>query len=192
MKPGITALIKKASKFIVIDKLPVLGSCTLATTYERHTVIIELIRHLIDIREGRIPPKSGVPMPDFLDYLKECERAMFDDMSRIEQPDDYHDGYHLDSVKIPPAVSKTAYGYVYFIQSQTDWRIKIGFSRDIAERMKALAQECKLVGVLHAVTITETGEQGDFKYLRRDREWFFPGPELVTYIQTMEPLPHDS
>lgn len=84
--------------------------------------------------------------------------------------------------KLPPLPDPSTLGYVYFVRLGN--RVKIGYSRNPAERFKEVPLE-------EVLTITP-GSQDDeraahirFAHLRTTGEWFKAEPELLKYAKSL-------
>lgn len=79
-------------------------------------------------------------------------------------------------------------GYVYFIQSLTTGKIKIGFSSAPTSRLHALGLvhgDVTLLGTIQARQRLERELHEWFRPLVDDgSEWHRPGPELLSFIGT--------
>lgn len=75
-------------------------------------------------------------------------------------------------------------GWVYYIE--LDGLIKIGFSTNVANRMRAYAPTAKLLAAEPGTKKVERARHQHFgAYLARGREWFQDVPELRTWITTV-------
>ena len=76
-------------------------------------------------------------------------------------------------------------GYVYFVQRITGGAIKIGFSRDVSERVKqlqtAIEVPIKVLGTIQARPEMETALHEVFAAWRLAGEWFEPDITLVDF-----------
>jgi hypothetical protein len=82
---------------------------------------------------------------------------------------------------------------IYFAQEQEFGAVKIGYSKSVADRIAVLQRtfSCDLI-----LLAEMEGDRGDelalhkrFEHLRIDvrgrckhREWYFPGPDLMTFL----------
>ncbi len=77
----------------------------------------------------------------------------------------------------------TGRSWVYFAQRGDDGPIKIGRTRQLADRMAALRstqpEEMNLIGKLPEVVISEARSHILFRHLRMRGEWFQPAPEIL-------------
>lgn len=80
------------------------------------------------------------------------------------------------------------YGFVYFVQADDQHHlIKIGYSTSIKQRMNTLLCDSpvslRLVGIVVGKKDLEQSLHQRFARSLSHREWFFPTPDLVEYIQ---------
>lgn len=82
---------------------------------------------------------------------------------------------------------------VYFIEAVGLDVVKIGYARDIDERLRKLAPGCpaplRLLGVMPGGPSTEHHLHTALYSLRAHGEWFRRGPELETILATLPPPP---
>lgn len=71
---------------------------------------------------------------------------------------------------------------VYFAQRRQHGLIKIGYSRNVANRLQQMG--AKMLGVVPGDRVTEKELHKRFDHLRARGEWFRPGDDLLTYIRT--------
>lgn len=75
-------------------------------------------------------------------------------------------------------------GWVYYIQ--VDDTIKIGYAKDVTNRMRAYPPSAKLLAVEPGTKKTERDRHSHFNaYLAHGREWFRDAPELREWITTL-------
>jgi T5orf172 domain len=79
-------------------------------------------------------------------------------------------------------------GFVYFIQAGEGWPIKIGWSRDPAERLRTLqrahGQVLTILALLPDAKVAKERElHKQFAAYRLEGEWFQPSVELLAYIR---------
>lgn len=82
---------------------------------------------------------------------------------------------------------------VYFIEAVGLDLVKIGYARDIDERLRKLAPGCpaplRLLGVMPGGPSTEHHLHATLHSLRAHGEWFRRGPDLDAILATLEPPP---
>lgn len=71
---------------------------------------------------------------------------------------------------------------VYFAQRRKRGLIKIGWSRSVTGRLRAM--KAKILGAVPGDRSTEKGLHKRFDHLRVRGEWFKPGDDLLTFIQS--------
>jgi len=78
-------------------------------------------------------------------------------------------------------------GYVYFFQSGERGLVKIGFSADPTERIRALQTgspyEIHFIGAVPARQALEKLFHVRFEHIRHQGEWFRPHPDLMDFIK---------
>jgi hypothetical protein len=83
--------------------------------------------------------------------------------------------------------------FVYFIQEGDEGPIKIGFSRNVQERIKALqtghAQPLRLLHAMRGTLDDEQRLHRRFARLRIQNEWFAPAPELLDWLAQAAGVP---
>jgi len=82
---------------------------------------------------------------------------------------------------------------VYFIEAVGLDVVKIGYARDIDERLRKLAPGCpaplRLLGVMPGGPSTEHHLHTALYSLRAHGEWFRRGPEMEAILATLQPAP---
>lgn len=71
---------------------------------------------------------------------------------------------------------------VYFAQRRRNGLIKIGWSRSVTGRLRAM--KAKILGAVSGDRSTEKGLHKRFDHLRVRGEWFKPGDDLLTFIRS--------
>lgn len=88
-----------------------------------------------------------------------------------------------------PVLSKKGAPVVYFIESDHNGLIKIGFTTDLETRFRLLLNsspaKLKLLNFMQSDEIGERKLHGKFKDCRSHAEWFHPAPELLEYIDSL-------
>ncbi len=91
--------------------------------------------------------------------------------------------------------TESARGAIYFIRSQ-DGHVKIGFSVDVAGRMRELqvghAIALELLGFIEGTRREELALHHRFAAYRVNGEWFRVDGEFMDYLATLPPLPPGS
>ena len=132
------------------------------------------IKLLIHFKNG-----DDLEIPDFEQFfLKDLWKALNSlESQSIEQP-----------LEIPPIEDYTTNSGIYFIQGEITKRIKIGFSKQIDQRIKGLqtSEHLRLIGVIPNVsTDMESSLHSKFSHLRVLGEWFEGSQELIQYINSL-------
>lgn len=85
------------------------------------------------------------------------------------------------------ALEKEEQSWVYFIGDSSAGTIKIGYSKNLAQRLSQLqtatTNELQLLGSLVGGSRLERRLHEQFSSLRVRGEWFRPGPELIQYLR---------
>lgn len=85
--------------------------------------------------------------------------------------------------------------YVYFVESSKDKFIKIGYTRQIHDRLKSLEKEygeLNLIGLMHGDKKKESEVHSLFANQRMYGEWFTYSDELLEYIREFATINIDS
>ena len=81
---------------------------------------------------------------------------------------------------------------IYFIQASITGLIKIGHTRDLKERFKAIESICSEKIYIIKTTPGDLSAEHklhiDFSHLRDHSEWFHPGKDLLKYIANVKTL----
>ena len=83
---------------------------------------------------------------------------------------------------VPARTALDEAGHVYFVQLGN--RIKIGFSRDLPTRMRAVPHEA-ILGTVPGTMRDEARCHAAFGHLRTSGEWFEAAPELISAVNDM-------
>jgi hypothetical protein len=92
--------------------------------------------------------------------------------------------------------SESTVSYVYFVQEATGYRrIKIGWTKDVRSRVKALEQQFGTLRLLLVVPGSLTVERSYhvmFDAYRHEGEWFMPHTVLLSYIENQRAKPRET
>jgi hypothetical protein len=95
-----------------------------------------------------------------------------------------------------PAREDKVLSVVYFIQCCETELIKIGISTQLLKRLRTLqassAPRLRVLGIHRGGIIEETRLHYQFSHLHDHGEWFKPGDDLLSYIQTHCHIPRNS
>lgn len=100
------------------------------------------------------------------------------------------DGKYM--VRMPRASNKrvTGSGSVYFLRLGDEGPIKIGFAQDLSRRLSSMRtgtpQEVVLLAAMPGTLADEEALHARFAHLRRKREWFEPGEDLLAFIASIK------
>ena len=96
----------------------------------------------------------------------------------------------VESLKLWGIMPVTIEGYVYFISSEKNREIKIGFTaRPVEKRLKSLQTahpyKLKLLTIVPGTTEDEKSLHERFANIRLEGEWFKPHPDLLAFISVI-------
>lgn len=75
---------------------------------------------------------------------------------------------------------------VYFAQDPVSAEVKIGFSRNVRSRLRALGRSVRLLATIDGNREVESAIHHRFRHARVHGEWFRPIPELLSYIDEVK------
>lgn len=152
---------------------------------------------------GRNKLRKHKKKEDFYDVLLSCvkEYAWDDDDPRYDLYEARKEKYEqkqADKKEFKEKILNKSYapgkmtGFIYFLQSETNDRIKIGYTVDIHNRIQGLQTEKKDKLVLLLMVPGNFGYETFlhkmFKQHNIEGEWFNPDPEILEYMDNLKEL----
>ncbi len=124
-------------------------------------------------------PLKWISSPDKLESFSEKN-----DLSRYEVEK------FKKKLKLWGVIPLNIKGYVYFLRSENEGEIKIGYAVDVEKRVKQLQtghpQKLKVMATLKGDMELEKDIHDKFYKHRLNGEWFEPHPDLLAFISTIK------